>query len=267
MHANKHGFLQLFADPATDPNQGGKPGGGTDPNQQAPKTFTEEEVQARVKAEVEKARNAAAAQTRKAVEAEWKPKVQQAEEALTAAKPFLENPTQYMAQYLATNPAMIQTVADLTDRMMKGGVPTAAQVAAVSRAADAATDPKVAKRLEELENQLKAVREADAEQKTYADMLKGFGQQFKEAGLEFDRDDFQEYVNKYCDDEGLTDEDDVDVKALFRAYKAEKTAQGNRPKPPRLPGGGTPPSTPNKQLKSWADAENAAETLLRGSRD
>lgn len=267
MDHNKYGFLQLFADPATDPNQGGKPGSGTDPNAQAPKTYTEEEVQARVKAEVDKARNSAAAQVRKAVEAEYKPKLAEAEEALNAAKPFLDNPTQYMAQFLATNPALIQVVADATDRMMKGQVPTMAQVAQIGKAADAATDPKVAKRLETLEAELKAVRDADAEKQTYAGMLKGFEQQFKTAGLEFDRGDFEEYVNKYCEEEGLGDDDEVDVRALFRAYKAEKQTPGNKPKPPRLPGGGTPPSNPRQAPKSWADAESAAEALLKAARD
>ncbi len=258
--------LQLFADPAQNPTAGGNQPPAGDPNQQpgqpAPKTYTEEDVL--------KIADAAAAKARRETEGKLKPQLDAAQEALDAAKPFIENPTAYMTQFLAQNPQLIQTVADGVDRMLKGGVPTAAQVAAVGRAADSASDPKVAKKLETLEAEMKALRESTQEQQTLASELKTFGKEARAEGLDWDEDAFKAFVDKYAEDNEIGDDDSVDTRLLFRLWKAEqKLAAGPTRRAPRLPGGAPPPSSPggkDPKKASWDDLEAVTAAALRAGR-
>lgn len=247
------------------PAAAGTPAGG---GEQQPKTYTEAEVQARIQAEIRKATDASAAKVRKAVEAEYKPKLDEAQNAVNAAKPFLENPTLYMTQFLAQNPGLIQTVANGVDQMMKGGVPTAAQVRTIGQAAASAEDPRVAKRLEELENQMKASREANEEQAALNSALKSFAKDAEAAGLSWDQDDFLAYVNKFADENEIGDDDSIDTRALFRAYKAEKLLDSKgKPKPPKLPGGsGAPAPAGGEKPKTWAEAGDRAAAMLKAAR-
>lgn len=260
---NRHGWLQLFADAPANPDPAGNPGGGSE-QQPAVKTYTEEEVQTLVR----QAKDSAGKQTRKAVEAEFKPKLAEADEALAAARPFLENPTLYMSQYLAQNPNLIQTVADGVDRVMRGQAPTQAQIAAVGRAADAADDPKVTKKLEALEAQMQATREAVEDERTLAAELKTFAKEAAADGLEWDEDGFTAFVNAYADENSIDDDDPIDTRLMFRLWKAEQKLQsGGRPKPPKLPGGnaGAPSAQGNTRPKNWEEAAAQAEARLRAA--
>lgn len=255
----KGGWLQMFAEDPNPAAGGNQPSGG-DPNQPVPKAYTEEEVK--------QLQNAAAAKARKAAEAEFKPKLEAAEKAVEAAKPFLENPAGYMTQYLAQNPAVLTAVADGLERMQRGQAPTAAQTAAVARAADDADNPKVAKQLEELQKQMEAMKTEreevaalEADLKTFAkEWTKEFGESAK-----FDRDDFLAFVDKYAEENEIGDDDPVDTKLLFRLYKAEN--RGNSRRPPKLPGGASPPSQakhdPTK--RSWDELAGDVEGALRAA--
>jgi hypothetical protein len=268
MQLNRFGKLQLFSEQvegtqsATSPSSAGTQTGGTE--ETTPKTYTEEQLQA----EIRKAADAAAAKARRSLEAEFKPKLAEAQQALEAAKPFIDNPTGYMTTFLAQNPQALQAVAEGIDRIQRGQAPTTAQVQAVAKAADAATDPKVAQKLEALEAEMRATREAVEEQKALEVEMKTFAKEAKAEGLDFDADAFTEFVNKWADDQGLGDDDAVDTKLLFQLWKTkQQLASANTRRAPKLPGA-SPVTTPAKQApKSWADAEAAMEAALRGSRD
>jgi hypothetical protein len=249
-------WLQLFAD-TTTPVAEGNP---LDEGEQKPKTYTAEELQT----EIRKATDAAAAKARRSVEAEYKPRLDEAQKAVDAAKPFLDNPTGYMTQYLAQNPQALQTVADGVDRMMKGEAPTQAQIAAVGKAADAASDPRIAQKLEALEAQMKGVQESVAEERELKAELKAYAQDAKESGLDWDEDAFKKFIDAYATENDIGDDDPIDTKLLFRLWKAENK---DKPKPraPRLPGA-SPTSTGGSSAakpKSWEEAGAQAEARLR----
>lgn len=252
------GWLQMFAEEPSPPAGGNQPpsGDGTAP----PKTYTEEEVK--------QLQNAAAAKARKAAEAEFKPKLEATEKALEAAKPFLENPTGYMTQYLASNPTALNAVADGLERMQKGQAPTAAQAAAVGRAADAATDPKVARQLEELQSAMQAMRRDQEEAAAFEADLKVFAKEWAQefgADKPFDREAFLEFADKYAEENEIGDDDPIDTKLLFRLYKAEN--RGNSRRPPKLPGGAPPPSQPKSEpaKKSWDELADEVAERFRAS--
>jgi hypothetical protein len=268
MQLNRFGKLQLFAEATEGAQSAATPptsaGNQTSGDEQTPKTYTEEQLQA----EIRKAADATAAKVRRELEGKYKPQLEEASKALDAARPFIENPTGYMTAFLAQNPQALQAVAEGVDRMLKGGAPTNAQVQAVARAADEATDPKVAKKLEALETEMRATREAVEEQKQLDAEYKGFAKEAKAEGLDFDADTFTEFVNKYCDDNGIGDDDAVDTKLLFRLWKSEqKLASANTRKAPKLPGSSPVQTQAKPAPKSWADAEAAMEAALRGQRD
>lgn len=261
-------WLQLFAEPTdnTPPAGGNQPPEGQQNPQNQPKTYTEQEVQEMLK----RARDEAAAKARRATENEWKPKYDAAQEALDAAKPFLENPTAYMTQYLAANPQVMQAVAAGVEAIYSGKVPTQQQIAAVGRAADDATG-KVAKQLEELKAQMEALREEATEQKELQANLKSFASDFAKEfdGKAFDADAFLDYVDRYCEENEIGDDDTVDLKLLYRAYKAEYKANNiSTRRVPKLPGGAPPPAPQpaSTKGKAWDDIEGLVAARLQAAK-
>ncbi|MDB4895909.1 MAG: hypothetical protein JWN15_2171 [Firmicutes bacterium] len=258
-----HGWLQLFANSTDNPDPAGNPDGGTE-QPPAVKTYTEEEVQARVR----QAADTAAAKARRALEAEYKPKLSEATDALAAARPFLDNPVGYMSRYLAQNPGDLQAVADGVDRIARGLAPTQQQIAAVGRAADDAGDPRVAKKLETLQAEMTATREAVDGERTLTAELKVFAKEAQADGLDWDEDGFRDFVNTYADENEIGDDDSIDTRLMFRLWKAEQKLQsGGRPRPPKLPGSnaGTPNAQGNTRPKSWEDAGAQAVARLKAA--
>lgn len=252
--------LQMFAEPEHSPAAGGDQPGA----EQQPKTYTEDEVGRLLR----EAQNTAAAKARKATEAEWKPKLDEAQKAAEAAKPFVSDPVGYITQYLAGNPATMQAVANGVEAIYSGKAPTQAQVAAVGRASDSATDPRVAAKLEELEKEMQSLRERT----TLQTDLKGYASDWSKAfsGEAFNQDEFLAYADKYAEENGIDDDDPVDTRLLYRAFKAERQAEvATSRRTPKLPGGAPPPSAPkaDPKGKTWDDLESMVEARLRASRD